>query len=80
MPRCVHEVQLVLNPVIGFVGKADGLRLDGNAAFLFNVHVVEDLLGHLARFQPAAGLNQTVGEGGFAMVNMRDNREVADLG
>ena len=74
----VHEVELIILAVFGFPGKADGLGLDGDAALALDVHVVEDLFLHFARLQPAAGLNQAVGQGRFPMVDMGDNREVAD--
>ena len=60
------------------VGEADGLGLDGDAALLLEVHVVEDLAGHLAVRQPAAGLDQAVGQGALPVVNVGDDGEVAD--
>ena len=44
----VHQVQLVGLAVLGLVGQADGLRLDGDAALALQVHAVEHLVGHLA--------------------------------
>ena len=71
----VHQVQLIAVPV-----EADGLRLDGDAALLLDLHVVEDLaVGHLAVGQPAGALDQPVGERRLAVVDMGDDREVADL-
>jgi hypothetical protein len=46
----VHQVQLIGLAVLGLVVEAHGLRLDGDAALLLDIHVVEHLLGHLARF------------------------------
>lgn len=79
MPRRVHEVQLVRNAVFGGVFKAHGLRFDGNAALTLDIGVIKHLLAHLALFKPAAGLDQAIRQCGFAMVDMRDNREVADM-
>ncbi len=41
---------------------------------------IEHLLLHLAVLQSAGGLDQPVGEGGLAMVDVGDNGKVADVG
>jgi hypothetical protein len=40
--------------VLGAVFEAHGLRLDRDAALALELHIVEHLLAHLARFEPAA--------------------------
>ena len=75
----VDQVQLVVLAVLRAVGEAHGLRLDGDAALALDVHGVEHLLLHLARFQPAGHLDQPVGERRFAVVDMGDDREIADV-
>ncbi|GJL84287.1 MAG: hypothetical protein DHS20C02_00620 [Micavibrio sp.] len=70
---------MVFDAVFGFVGEADGLGLDGDAALLLELHVVEDLFGHLACFEPATGLDEAVGQRRLAVVDMGDNREIADM-
>jgi len=35
---------------------------------------------HLAFFEAATALNQTIGECGFAVVNVRNDRKVSDVG
>ena len=74
----VHQVEGVGLAVGGLVGEADRLRLDGDAALFLEIHVVEHLAGHLAVGQAAAGLDQPVRERGLAVIDVRDNREVAD--
>ena len=76
----VDQVEDVVLAIVGAVVEAHGLRLDGDAALLLDVHVVEHLLGHLAQFQPAGGLDQPVGERRLAMVDMGDDGEIADVG
>ena len=39
----------------------------------------EHLLLHLAQLEPAGGLDQPVGERRFAMVDMGDDGEIADM-
>ena len=70
-----HIVLAVACPVI----KANGLCLDGDAALALDVHGIEHLLLHFARFQPAGELNQPVGKRGLAVVDMRDDGEIADI-
>ncbi len=71
----VHQVELVTVP-----GEPHGLRLDGDPALALDVHVVEHLrvAGHLAVGQAAGRLDQPVGERRLAVVDVRDDREIAD--
>ena len=50
-----------------------------DAALPLNVHGVENLLLHLAVLEAAAQLDQPVGKGRLAVVDMRDDREIADV-
>ena len=76
----VDEVEDIVLAVLGAVVQADGLRLDGDAALALDIHRIEHLLLHLARFEPAGGLDQPVGERRLAMVDMGDDGEIADVG
>ena len=76
----VDEVEHVVLAVVGAVVEAHGLRLDGDAALALDVHRVEHLLLHVARLQPAGGLDQPVGERRLAVVDVGDDREIADVG
>ena len=79
MTRCVHQVQDVILAILGCIVQAHRLRLDGDPALAFNIHIVEDLVGHLAFAQPPAHLDQAVGDGRLAMVDMRDNGKIPDV-
>ena len=79
MARRIDQVQQIFLPVLGDIGQAYGLRLDGDAALALDIHRVEQLLLHLARLHRAAALDQPVGKGGFAVVDMRHDGEVADV-
>ncbi len=78
VPRRVDEVQLVVGAVAGTVLERHALRLDRDAALALQVHRVQDLLLHLALLEAAAQLDQAVGERGLAMVDVRDDREIAN--
>ena len=77
----VDQVEDVILAVMGAVVQAHGLRLDGNAALLLDIHIIENLLlaGHFARVHAAGELDQPVGEGGFPVVDMGDDGEIADI-
>ena len=78
MARGVDEVQLVLLTVTGFVIQRDTLGLDGNPSLTFEIHGVQDLLGHFTVGQATADLYETVCQRGFAMVNVGDDGKVTD--
>src|SRR5208282_1117247 len=54
------------------------MSLNGNAALALQVHRVEDLLLHFAHGERPGQLEQAVGERGFSVVNMRNDRKIAN--
>ena len=54
------------------------MRLDGDPALALEVHRVEHLGLHLARLQRAGELEEAIGERRLAVIDVRDDREVAD--
>ena len=66
-------------PSFALIFEADRLRLDGDAALALDVHRVEHLLDHVALGDGAGRLDQPVGERRFAMVDMGDDGEIADI-
>ncbi len=75
----VHQIQDIILAVRGLVIQPHCLGLDGDAPLALDIHGIEHLLFHLAIGQPARDLDQAVGQGGFAMVDMRDDGKVSDL-
>ena len=76
----VDQVEDVLAAVPRGVVQADRMRLDGNAALALEVHGVEDLRLHLAGLECARELEEAIRERRLAMVDVRDDREVPDVG
>ena len=74
--RGVDQVQVPL-AVVPVVEDADGLGLDRDAPLALEVHGVEDLVHPLALGDGLRYVQQPVGEGALAVVNMRDYAEVA---
>ena len=77
--RRVDQIEVVDLSVTRLVRERGGLRLDGYPTLLFEIHRVEHLLFHLAIGEAAATLDQAVGERRFAVVDVRDDREVSDV-
>ena len=59
-------------------GHAHGLALDRDAALALDVHAVEVLRAHVAVADDARDAEHAVGEGRLAVVDVRDDAEVAD--
>ena len=77
VPGRVDEVEPVGQPVVGGVLEADGARLDRDALLALEVHRIEDLARHLARVDGVRDLEQAVGQRRLAVIDVRDDREVA---
>ena len=78
MPGRVDQVELVGLAILRGIDHADGMGFDGDAALALQVHRVQHLLLHFAHGERAGQLQQTVSQGGFAVVNVRDDREISD--
>jgi len=77
MSRRVDEIKKVFLTVLSGVGQADGLALDSNTSFSFNIHVVEKLVLEFPIGDEIAELNHSVCEGGFAVVDMRNYAKIS---
>ena len=74
----IDQIELIHIAVIGFVIEPDGMGFDGDAAFALEVHGVENLLHHFALGKRSGGFEKTVGQRAFAVVDMRNDREIPD--
>ena len=77
MARGVDHVKRVAGAVNN-PRHAHSLRLDGDAAFAFDVHAVQVLVAHIALLDDASQLQHPVSQGGFAVVDVGDNAEVSN--
>jgi hypothetical protein len=76
----INQVQLIEMAVIGVILQADGVGLDGDAALALQVHGVQHLRHHLALRQGPRVLQKTVCESRLSMVDVRNDREVPNVG
>ena len=77
VPRGIDQVQLVDLIVQGVIDR-DRPSLDGDPAFALEVHVVEQLLAELARGDRPRLQQELVRQRALAVIDVRDDREVAD--
>ena len=75
----IDQIEVVQLSVFGLVLQGRCLRLDSYPPLFFNVHRVQNLGFHVARFQATAALNQAVGQRRFAVVNMGNDRKISDV-
>ncbi len=80
MARRVDQVELIGLAVPRRVVEPHRIGLDGDAALALEIHRIENLIPHLAIRNGAAKLDQPVSQRRLAVVDMRDDREIADLG
>ena len=78
MPGAVDEVEFVCFAVFGGVFHANGLGLDGNALFAFEVHAIEELVTAFPRRDRPCHFEEAIREGCFAVVDMSNDTEIAD--
>jgi len=76
VPGRIDHVQLVALAVARGVVERHALRLDGDPAFALELHRIEHLFVHLAFRESPAQLDEPVGEGRFAVVNVCDDGEI----
>lgn len=76
----VDQVELIRVAIMRGIHHANSMRLDGDAALALEVHGVEDLLLHFASRERSSQFEQAVRQCRFAMVNMGNDGEIADVG
>ena len=75
--RRVDQVEAVDEAIVRGVLESDGPGLDRDALLALEVHRVEDLARHLPPLDRVGQLQQTVSERRLAVVDVRDDRKVA---
>ena len=76
MARSIDQIEPVVLASAA-VEHLDRVALDGYSLLLLKVHVIEDLILHVAFAERSGELQQPVGQGALAVVDMRDYAKVA---
>ncbi len=79
MAGSVNEVEGVFFAVLGGIVHAHGLGFDGDAPLPFQLHGVQNLLGHLPLFKHARLFQDAVRQSGLAVVNMGNNAKISNV-
>ena len=79
MPRSIDEIEDILLPVVRLIHRPDCLGFDRDASLPLQVHVVQHLGLHLAAGQKPGHLDDPVCQGGFPVIDMRNNTKVPYL-
>ena len=74
----VHQIDHMLHAARAAMGEAHGLRLDRDSALALQLHRIEHLAGHFAFLQAAAALDQPVRQRGLPVVDVGDDRDIAN--
>ena len=75
----IDKVELIRLTVPCGVVQGDALCLNSDATFALNIHGVQNLLLHFAIREAAAYLNKTVRQSRFAVVDVGNDGEVANV-
>src|SRR5438067_487929 len=76
VPRRVEQVETVLLARLARVTHRDRMRLDRAPALALEVHRIEELVLLVALVDRAGAIEQSIGERGLAVIDMRDDAEV----
>ena len=73
------KVQLVGFPIGCHIGQSDALRFNSNAALALDIHGVKNLGCHLSLAKAPTHLDKAIGDRGFTMIDMGNDREVSNM-
>jgi hypothetical protein len=77
--RSIDKIEIEDLTGSAYVGEHHSLAFDGNASLPFDLHVIKELVAKLPVINQAGVLNQTVGQGGFPVIDMGNNAEISNL-
>jgi hypothetical protein len=74
----VNQVEYVINAVISLERQANCLAFDCDATLAFNIHTIEILGSHVSAVDYPSDLQHSVGQCGFAVVDVGNDAEIAN--
>ncbi len=75
----VDEVQGVGFPVGGRVGERHRVALDRDAPFPLQIQGIQDLIAKFPLIDEPGRLDESVGQGRFAVIDVRDDTEISNV-
>src|SRR5260221_12783616 len=77
MTGCVQKIQSIALPIFSLILHRHGMGLDGDSAFTFEIHRIEQLILLIPFFDRAGGLQQTIRESSLPVIDMSNDTEIA---
>ena len=74
MPRSIYQVQRIT-----IVLHLDGVAFNGDTTLFFQVHIVQDLVFHIAFIHRTCYLKHTISQRAFAVINMCNDAKISYL-
>jgi hypothetical protein len=76
---CINQIELIDFTILSLIGQTNGLRFNRYAALTLKVELVEELRLHLTSLERSCRLKDSIGEGGFTVIDMSDDTEVSNF-
>src|SRR5260370_8925998 len=77
MNGCIQKIQSIALPIFSLILHRHGMGLDGDSAFTFEIHRIEQLILLIPFFDRAGGLQQTIRESSLPVIDMSNYTEIA---
>ena len=74
----IDQIEQIILSILRTVHKRYRMSLDGDPAFTLEIHVVEQLVGHIAQRNGLRFFQNAIRQRGFSVVNMRNDTEIAN--
>jgi len=74
----INQVEQIILPVLRVINQRYGVSLDRDSALPFQIHIVEELIGHIAQRNRLGFFQNPVCQSGFSVVNMCNDTEIAN--
>ena len=74
--RGIKKIQPVSMPIFGQILHRHGVRLNGDSPLPLQIHGVQQLILLIAIFDGAGHFEQSIGQRGLAVIDMRDNAKI----
>ena len=75
----VDQIELIVLSIVGSIDDTNCIRFDRDAALALDIHSIEQLRFHIAFVHSVRQLENTIRNRGLTVVDMRDNRKIADM-
>ena len=79
MTRGIYQIKHIVFTVIGMIIQTDSTSLYSNSAFALNIHIIKQLIFHIAQSYSFGLFQYSVGKRGFSVVYMGYYTEISDI-